>query len=83
MKPMPHLMPLLQPGEMRVTITVSPQGETGQAAINVTPENVPDGWPQVIRFCCVAIEVAVQQMTQPPPRIELPRILLPGTGEML
>jgi hypothetical protein len=76
-------MPLLQPEQERVTVTLTPLGP--QVAMNVTPEQVHGGWERVLALLCEALKVACQErakeLTQQAQRVVVPQIVLPGTGE--
>jgi hypothetical protein len=76
----PHVMPLLKSGAMRMSITVEPSGVVGEVAVNVTPEAVPGGWAQVMKLCCLGIEVATAQLQQKQGP-QAPLVILPGNGE--
>jgi hypothetical protein len=52
----PHLLPLLQPEQERVVITLTPMG--AQASINVTPEQVRGDWERVTGILVEALKVA-------------------------
>jgi hypothetical protein len=59
------MIPVVQPGQQRITITVTPTGIVGENAMNVTPEGFPGGWPQVFEALLFSLKIVAREMAVP------------------